>query len=119
MLLSYRGFGDSLVIQPSERLFAGFERKRIGELYCDPPQAIRKMVNPTDGAGTDEFVNVEPLIRVIERDAKSRSYVLARIGAAPVCKTRKGRPSAANVHHLTLGKHPIKVLGEPDGPLIP
>jgi hypothetical protein len=77
------------------------------------------MVNTTDGAGTDEFANVETFIRIIKRDAKTRSYVLARVGAALVGKTSKGRPSAANVDHLTLGKHPIKVLGEPDGPVIP
>ena len=119
MLLSCRGFRDSLVIQPSEGLFAGFERKRVGELYRDPPQTIGEMVNTTDGAGTDKFADIETFIRVIKRDANTCSYVLARVGTAPVGKTGKGRPSAANVHHLTLGKHPIKILGEPDGPLIP
>ena len=117
--LSYRSFRSGLVIQLREWLFTGFEWKWIEEPYCDPAQAIGEMVNTTNGAGTDKFADVETFIRVIKRDAKACSYVLARVGTAPVGKTGKSRPSAANVHHLTLGKHPIKILGEPDGPVIP
>ncbi len=100
--LSYRSFRRGLIIQLSERLFAGFEWKWVGELYCDSTQAVGERVNPADGAGTDELTNVEPFIRVIERHAEARGYALARAGAALVCKTSKCRPSAANIHHLTL-----------------
>jgi hypothetical protein len=100
--LSYRSFRSGLVTQLQEWLLTGFEWEWIEELYCDSPQAVGELVNAADGASADEFVNIEFFIGIIKWDAKTRSYVLAYAGAAPVRITGEGRPSAANVHHLTL-----------------
>jgi len=100
-------------------LFAGFERQRFRKPYRDSAQAAMQVVHPADGTCADEIAYVEAVIRLVLRHTKAGGYVLAWLGAVPVGETGESGTSAANVHHLALREYSGKILGEPDGPVIP
>ena len=99
-------------------LLAGFEGQGGKKLHRDTADTVGELVNAADGTASDKVAHIETVIRLIIRNTEAGGDVLAWIGAAPVVETGKGRPCAADVDHLTLGEDTVKILGEPDRPVV-
>jgi hypothetical protein len=66
----------------------------------------------------DETLHIKGFIRTQVRDTKTGRYMLPKARTVLIGVARKRRRPAGNVNHLTLVKCFVKILGEPDGPLI-
>ncbi len=99
-------------------LFAGFERQRFCELNRDTADKVIDIIDPADRACAGETCHIERFIGPEARNAKASGQTLAGIWAVLVGAAAKSCPCTADVNHLSLEKHFVKVLGEPDGPII-
>jgi hypothetical protein len=63
--------------------------------------------------------HLKRFIRPKTRDTEPGRYRLPRLRTITIRVIRKCRSTARNIHHLTLQQCLIKILGEPDGPMIP
>jgi hypothetical protein len=99
-------------------LFARPEWQRLGKLYRHFPEKPVDLIDSADPAAAGKTGHIEAVCIAETGDAEPCCYCSAWIRTFLVRVTGKGGAMAGNINHLTLRKHIIEILGEPDGPLI-
>lgn len=107
-----------LFVRFTADLLARLKGQRLGELNRNSPKKPVYIFDPADIGRTREVSHIEAVTLAKTWNAETRRYLLTRIWTLLITMARERRPSARNIHHLTLQKSSVKVLGEPDRPVI-
>jgi len=99
-------------------LFAGSERQRFSELNRHTAQELVYIIDSADVSAASEIRHIEAIIWAQTRNAETGGYMKAGTRTTIVRIAGKRRTPAGDVNHLPLGKCFVKILGEPDRPLI-
>lgn len=112
------GLESLLSIGFTADLLARLKGQWLGELNRNSPEKPVYIFDPADISRTREVGHIEAVALAKTWNAETRRYLLTRIWTLLITIARERRPSARNIHHLTLQKYFAKVLGKPDRPVI-